>query len=114
MRPQSGTALVSLACAARVETVAAAGTKHHRNGARAAAKEGETLHRDLVGAGHDASVRTLHATLDPALRLSPSSRCFPATARADEARLVILHTTDLHGALTAYDYIADAPRARGW
>jgi 2',3'-cyclic-nucleotide 2'-phosphodiesterase/3'-nucleotidase len=36
-----------------------------------------------------------------------------ATARADEARLVILHTTDLHGALTAYDYIADRPAARG-
>ncbi len=34
-------------------------------------------------------------------------------AAADEARLVVLHTTDLHGALTAWDYLADQPAARG-
>ena len=33
--------------------------------------------------------------------------------RADEARLTILHTTDLHGTLTAWDYLADRPAARG-
>ncbi len=34
-------------------------------------------------------------------------------AAADEARLVVLHTTDLHGALTAWDYLADRPAPRG-
>ena len=37
----------------------------------------------------------------------------PAAARADEARLVLLHTTDLHGALTGWDDLADRPAARG-
>jgi 2',3'-cyclic-nucleotide 2'-phosphodiesterase/3'-nucleotidase len=34
-------------------------------------------------------------------------------SRAEEAKVTILHTTDLHGALTAYDYLADRPAARG-
>lgn len=37
----------------------------------------------------------------------------PALARAEEARVVVLHTTDLHGALTAFDYAADRPAPRG-
>src|SRR5262249_51978308 len=36
-----------------------------------------------------------------------------ASARADQARLVILHTTDLHGSLAAWDDLADRPAARG-
>ena len=36
-----------------------------------------------------------------------------APAAAEEARIVVLHTTDLHGALTPYDYLADRPAARG-
>jgi 2',3'-cyclic-nucleotide 2'-phosphodiesterase / 3'-nucleotidase len=36
-----------------------------------------------------------------------------SVASADEARLVLLHTTDLHGALTGFDYLADKPAARG-
>ncbi len=35
------------------------------------------------------------------------------SAAAEEVRLTVLHTTDLHGALTGYDYLADAPAARG-
>src|SRR5574341_1702886 len=34
-------------------------------------------------------------------------------ARAEETRLVVLHTTDLHGSLTAYDYLANRPAPRG-
>ncbi|HEY2954275.1 MAG TPA: 5'-nucleotidase C-terminal domain-containing protein [Candidatus Eisenbacteria bacterium] len=34
-------------------------------------------------------------------------------ARAEEAHLVVLHTTDLHGALTPWDYLADRPAVRG-
>ena len=37
----------------------------------------------------------------------------PAIARSDEARLTILHTADLHGTLTDWDYLADRPAARG-
>lgn len=36
-----------------------------------------------------------------------------SAASADETRLVLLHTTDLHGALTGFDYLADKPAARG-
>ncbi len=36
-----------------------------------------------------------------------------AVASAEDARVVILHTTDLHGAFDAWDYGADAPTARG-
>ena len=35
--------------------------------------------------------------------------CLPAVA--EEARLTVLHTTDLHGALTAHDYLTDRPAA---
>jgi 2',3'-cyclic-nucleotide 2'-phosphodiesterase/3'-nucleotidase len=35
------------------------------------------------------------------------------SADAEEARLAILHTTDLHGALSPYDYLADRPASRG-
>jgi 2',3'-cyclic-nucleotide 2'-phosphodiesterase / 3'-nucleotidase / 5'-nucleotidase len=38
---------------------------------------------------------------------------WPAAARAEEAQLTILHTADLHGALTSWDYLADRPAARG-
>ena len=34
-------------------------------------------------------------------------------ARSETARLTVLHTTDLHGALTAYDYLADRPAPSG-
>ena len=34
-------------------------------------------------------------------------------AHAEQARVTILHTTDLHGALTAWDYARDAKVARG-
>src|SRR5262245_5611950 len=34
-------------------------------------------------------------------------------AHAEEARVTILHTADLHGALTSWDYLADRPAARG-
>ncbi len=37
----------------------------------------------------------------------------PALARAEEARVTLLHTSDLHGALTGWDYLADRPAARG-
>jgi 2',3'-cyclic-nucleotide 2'-phosphodiesterase (5'-nucleotidase family) len=36
-----------------------------------------------------------------------------APAHGDTARVTLLHTTDLHGALTAYDYLADRPAPRG-
>src|SRR5438093_3504384 len=36
-----------------------------------------------------------------------------APAHADQARLVILHTADLHGSLDAWDYLTDRPAARG-
>ena len=35
------------------------------------------------------------------------------TARAETAHVTVLHTTDLHGALTDYDYLADRPASRG-
>jgi 2',3'-cyclic-nucleotide 2'-phosphodiesterase / 3'-nucleotidase / 5'-nucleotidase len=38
---------------------------------------------------------------------------WPAAARAEEARLTVLHTTDLHGALTDWDYLGDRPAPRG-
>jgi 2',3'-cyclic-nucleotide 2'-phosphodiesterase/3'-nucleotidase/5'-nucleotidase len=34
-------------------------------------------------------------------------------ARSETARLTVLHTTDLHGALTAYDYLADRQAPSG-
>ncbi len=34
-------------------------------------------------------------------------------ARSETARLTVFHTTDLHGALTAYDYLADRPAPSG-
>ena len=34
-------------------------------------------------------------------------------ARSETTRLTVLHTTDLHGALTAYDYLADRPGPAG-
>ena len=37
----------------------------------------------------------------------------PAAAGAEQARLTLLHTTDLHGALTDWDYLADRPANRG-
>ena len=49
-------------------------------------------------------------------RFAPWFALLLATSRpatADEQRLTVLHTTDLHGALTAYDYLADRPAPRG-
>ena len=37
----------------------------------------------------------------------------PIASRAEEARLTILHTSDLHGALDGWDYMAGRPAARG-
>lgn len=37
----------------------------------------------------------------------------PIAHAEEEARVTLLHTTDLHGALTAYDYLSDRPDARG-
>ena len=34
-------------------------------------------------------------------------------SRAEEARVILLHTTDLHGALTPWDYLTDRPATRG-
>ena len=42
----------------------------------------------------------------------PGPIAVPA-AHAETARLIVLHTTDLHGALTAYDYLADRPAPLG-
>src|SRR5262249_61920614 len=36
-----------------------------------------------------------------------------AAARAEEARVTLLHTTDLHGALTPWDYLEDRPAVPG-
>ena len=56
------------------------------------------------------------------MRLRPSalvvllalwSTALVAAARAETARVTVLHTTDLHGALTDYDYMADRPAPRG-
>src|SRR5574341_455328 len=45
--------------------------------------------------------------------LLPLLIAWPAAARPEEARLTVLHTTDLHGALTGWDYLADRPAPRG-
>ncbi len=37
----------------------------------------------------------------------------PALALGETTRLTVLHTTDLHGALTAWDYLADKPAPAG-
>jgi len=39
--------------------------------------------------------------------------CLVPAARGETARLTLLHTTDLHGSLTAFDYANDRPAARG-
>ncbi|HKQ59070.1 MAG TPA: metallophosphoesterase, partial [Candidatus Eisenbacteria bacterium] len=38
---------------------------------------------------------------------------WPAAVAAEEARLTLLHTTDLHGALTTWDYLGDQPGLGG-
>ncbi len=38
---------------------------------------------------------------------------FAPEARCETTRLTVLHTTDLHGALTSYDYLADQPAPSG-
>jgi 2',3'-cyclic-nucleotide 2'-phosphodiesterase/3'-nucleotidase len=38
---------------------------------------------------------------------------WPTTALPEEARLTVLHTTDLHGAMTGWDYLADRSAPRG-
>jgi 2',3'-cyclic-nucleotide 2'-phosphodiesterase / 3'-nucleotidase / 5'-nucleotidase len=55
----------------------------------------------------------------PILRYLPAVLCLslqitvaPAV-RGETARLTVLHTTDLHGALTAFDYADDRPASRG-
>src|SRR5262245_4714228 len=52
--------------------------------------------------------RSLLPALAIALVLPLASR-----AGAEDMRFTVLHTTDLHGALTAFDYLADRPAARG-
>src|SRR5262245_66369426 len=37
----------------------------------------------------------------------------PTARQAEECRLTILHTSDLHGALDGWDYMAGRPAARG-
>ena len=54
------------------------------------------------------SPRYLPAVLGLSLLLA-----LAAPARGETARLTVLHTTDLHGALTAFDYGHDRPAARG-
>src|SRR5215813_3123508 len=49
--------------------------------------------------------------LAPALLLAALAA--PPALRAEEARLAILHTSDLHGALDGWDYMARRPAARG-
>ncbi len=49
--------------------------------------------------------------LAAALALAPLVPALPA--RAGETRLVVLHTTDLHGALDGWDYAADRAAPRG-
>jgi 2',3'-cyclic-nucleotide 2'-phosphodiesterase (5'-nucleotidase family) len=49
----------------------------------------------------------------PAVPLLLALLLLAAPARAEHVRISVLHTTDLHGALTAYDYAYDRPAARG-
>ena len=48
-----------------------------------------------------------------AVLLAFGTAASPVAVLADSAHLVILHTTDLHGALTAWDYMTDHPAGRG-
>jgi len=52
-------------------------------------------------------------TIPKLLALALAGALFAPIAHAEEARVTLLHTTDLHGALTGYDYLADRPAARG-
>ena len=56
-----------------------------------------------------AAVRGL-AALAFALTLAAA---LESPAGAEEARVILLHTTDLHGALTPWDYLTDRPATRG-
>src|SRR5438876_3379783 len=56
-----------------------------------------------------AAVRGL-AALALALALAAA---LESPAGAEEARVILLHTTDLHGALTPWDYLTDRPATRG-
>src|SRR5437899_5445624 len=49
----------------------------------------------------------------PALAALLALTLHAAPARAETAHVTLLHTTDLHGALTDYDYLADRPANRG-
>ena len=51
--------------------------------------------------------------LGTAVHTATSTAAASAFAAPETARLSVLHTTDLHGALTAYDYLADRPAAGG-
>src|SRR5262249_8375188 len=57
--------------------------------------------------------RAAAAPLAPALAVTLLVCGLVALARAEEKRIIILHTTDLHGALTPWDYLADQPAVRG-
>ena len=58
--------------------------------------------------------RTTPAPAAAALAADPTRATpGPAAASPESTRLTVLHTTDLHGALTAYDYLADRPAAAG-
>ncbi len=54
----------------------------------------------------------LHALVLVVL-LAPCGVAPARAAAAETARVTLLHTTDLHGALTDYDYAADRPAPRG-
>ncbi|MEO5616674.1 MAG: 5'-nucleotidase C-terminal domain-containing protein [Candidatus Eisenbacteria bacterium] len=56
--------------------------------------------------------RGIWASAALALSLGTAAALAPP-ARAEDARLVILHTTDLHGAFDGWDYSADRPEPHG-
>ena len=58
-------------------------------------------------------VRAAAALLVPALAAALALSALAAPARAEEKRIILLHTTDLHGALTPWDYLEDRPAVRG-
>jgi 2',3'-cyclic-nucleotide 2'-phosphodiesterase (5'-nucleotidase family) len=58
-------------------------------------------------------VRAAAALLAPALAAAFVLCALAAPARAEEKRIILLHTTDLHGALTPWDYLEDRPAVRG-
>jgi len=69
-----------------------------------------------------ASVHSMFTNPTPVSRGTPrlawlvavaASLLLAGAVQAEDARVLILHTTDLHGAFDAWDYGADAPTAKG-